>query len=175
MIFRLFSLALYGFLYIQGCISAVSNRTIDDINGDTVTGLIPSYGPPDAPWNANNNCTGCRLQPDASQTVDLTWHDVTVDDGATTTVSIQFTGTAIYFFGIVPNTVTGDPIIQVVNVTFSLDGASTGSYTHIPDSTTTILYHVPMLAVDNLSNSAHILIANAQSSSWFFFDYAMYT
>ncbi|KAF7373242.1 hypothetical protein MSAN_00533100 [Mycena sanguinolenta] len=145
--------------------------------GDAVTGFLPSYGPPGAPWNlvVDNNCTICRFQPDASQTVDLSWHDVTVADGATYTVSIQFTGTAMYFFGIVPNTVTGDPIVQAVNVTFSLDGASTGSYIHIPDSTTTILYHVPMLAVDNLSNNAHTLVAYAQSSSWFFFDYAIYT
>ncbi|KAF7373243.1 hypothetical protein MSAN_00533200 [Mycena sanguinolenta] len=32
-----------------------------------------------------------------------------------------------------------------------------------------------MLAMDNLSSNAHTLVAYAQSSSWFFFDYAIYT
>ncbi|KAF7373245.1 hypothetical protein MSAN_00533400 [Mycena sanguinolenta] len=178
MIIRLSLLALCASVYTPGCISAVSNRTIDDVYGDAVTGLHPSYGPPQAPWNSvvDNNCTACLVQPDAAQTVDHSWHDVTAD-GATYAVTIQFTGTAIYFFGIVPNTVPGHPLVtRAINTTFSLDGASAGSYVHFPDPTTTsMLYHVPMLAVDNLSNTAHTLVAQAHNLSLLIFDYAIYT
>ncbi|KAJ6476361.1 hypothetical protein C8R45DRAFT_377773 [Mycena sanguinolenta] len=170
-------LALYTFVYIPSCTSAVSNRTIDDVYGDTVTGLRPIYGPSNAPYLVvENNCIFCLVQPDAAQTVDHSWHDVIVANDATYTVTIQFTGTAIYFFGIVPNTVPGGHGIRAVNTNFSLDGASSGSYTHLQDPTTsTMLYHVPMFALDGLSNDTHTLVAYAQSSSWLFFDYALYT
>jgi hypothetical protein len=82
-------------------------------------------------------------------------------------------GTAIYFFGIVPNTVTA--AATIVNLTFILDGAVHGSYTHIPDTSTNILYSVPMLSVDGLSNKAHTLVAQAASPSLIIFDFAMYT
>ncbi|KAJ6457590.1 hypothetical protein C8R45DRAFT_844235 [Mycena sanguinolenta] len=168
-------LALYALAYIPGCIAALSNRTIDDLCGDSVTGALPTYGPSISEWNQDNNCTICFVQPDAAQMVNHSWHDTTVRVGDQThTVSLQFTGTAIYFFGGVPNTVPN--AITVVNLTFSLDGAFAGSYTHIPDPTTsTFLYSVPMLAMADLNNITHTLIAEAQIPSLLIFDYAMYT
>ncbi|KAJ6476366.1 hypothetical protein C8R45DRAFT_834004, partial [Mycena sanguinolenta] len=168
----------YALAYIPGYIAALSNRTIDDLYGDSVTGVLPTYEPSTSEWNAvvqDNNCTICVVQPDAAQMVDHSWHDTTVRVGGQThTVSLQFTGTGIYFFGGVPNTVPN--AITVVNLTFSLDGAFAGSYTHIPDPTTsTFLYSVPMLAMADLSNTTHTLIAEAQVPSLLIFDYAMYT
>ncbi|KAJ6476362.1 hypothetical protein C8R45DRAFT_934944 [Mycena sanguinolenta] len=158
-------LALYALAHTPGCSSALSNRTIDDAYGDAVTGLLPTYGPPNAPWR--------WVVPDAAETLDNSWHDVTVADGATYTVTIQFTGMAIYFYGIVPNLVPGAPVDRTVNLTFGLDDAFTGSYIHVPDPTTAaMMYH---FALDGLSNNTHMLVAQAQSSSWLFFDYAIYT
>jgi hypothetical protein len=51
MINRPFILAIYALALFQGCLSALSNRTIDDFNGDAVTGVIPVYDPPNG-WNA---------------------------------------------------------------------------------------------------------------------------
>ncbi|KAJ7863235.1 hypothetical protein B0H13DRAFT_1638262 [Mycena leptocephala] len=173
MINRPFILAIYALAQVQGCLSALSNRTIDDFNGDAVTGVIPVYDPPNG-WNARNNCTSCFVQPQSSQAFDNTWHDTTQPAGAAPhSVTLQFTGTAIYFFGIVPNTVNA--ATTIVNLTFILDGAVHGSYSHIPDTSTNILYSVPMLSVDGLSNKAHTLVAQAASPSLIIFDFAMYT
>ncbi|KAF8140813.1 hypothetical protein K438DRAFT_1636833 [Mycena galopus ATCC 62051] len=176
MVFLPSLLALYVLPHIRGCISTVSNRTIDDFYGDEVTGVRPVYDPLDA-WNVNSNCTGCFVQPDASQTVDGTWHDTTdkaTEGPPTHNVTLQFTGTAIYFFGIVPNTIPNT--LTLVNVTFSLDGASAGSYTHsAEENSAEILYSVPMFASGGLSNEPHTLVAQTQTSSLLIFDSAVYT
>ncbi|KAJ7232175.1 hypothetical protein B0H12DRAFT_202723 [Mycena haematopus] len=159
--------------HVQTCISTVSNRTIDDFYGDPVTGAVPSYEPSGV-WNAvvNSNCTICFVRPDATQAFDNTWHDATLhDESDPPSVTLQFTGTAIYLFGIVPNTVPSASTI--VDLTFFLDGASAGSYTHTPDTSTTILYSVPLLSLSGLSNKTHTLLA--QTTDFFIFDYAIYT
>ncbi|KAJ7325564.1 hypothetical protein DFH08DRAFT_711185 [Mycena albidolilacea] len=166
-------LALYILAQARGCVSRVSNRTIDDFNGDEVTGVVPVYIPANR-WNVKSNCTACHVQPQQDQAIDNTWHDTTVPAGTTYSVTLEFTGTAIYFFGIVPNSL---PKTQThVNLAFSLDGASAGTYVHTPDSTSnTILYSVPLFAKDRLSNEPHTLVAQAQSSSLLIFDFALYT
>ncbi|KAJ6542808.1 hypothetical protein B0H19DRAFT_957811 [Mycena capillaripes] len=157
-------LAFYALALVQVCLSAVSNRTIDDFNGDAVTGALPVY---EGGWNVDGNCTTCFVQPVSNQAFDHTWHDTTGQNS----VTLQFTGTAIYFFGIVPNTV---PFADtLVNVTFTVDGAFVGSYTHIPDTSSTILYNVPMLSAEGLSNKAHTLVAKV--SDLLLFDFAIYT
>ncbi|KAJ6476364.1 hypothetical protein C8R45DRAFT_834097 [Mycena sanguinolenta] len=168
-------LAFCALAYIPGCISAPSNRTIDDYYGDSVTGALPTYGPSISEWNVNNNCTTCFVQPDIAQMVNHSWHDTTHERTTLFIIAVSsYSGTAIYFFGVVPNTVPNS--ITVANLTFSLDGAFAGSYTRIPDSTTSIfLYSVPMLALADLSNTTHTLIAEAQIQSLLIFDYAMYT
>ncbi|KAJ6594424.1 hypothetical protein B0H19DRAFT_1095447 [Mycena capillaripes] len=177
MIYRRSLLAVYYALaYAHVCISVVLNRTIDDVNGDTVTGFLPIYDPP-AGWNIvfDNNCTICWVHPDSAQAFDHTWHDVTQQAGEDPySVTLQFTGTSISFFGIVPNLVPGSNAL--INLTFALDGASVGNYTHIPDSSTTaMMYSVPMLSLAGLSNQTHTLVAKTWSPSLFIFDYANYT
>ncbi|KAF7349822.1 hypothetical protein MVEN_01282500 [Mycena venus] len=176
MIGRPFLVALYALAQARRCISAVSNRTIDDVVGDEVSGALPIYTPSPNNWNAvvHNNCTVCAVKPDPTQAFNQTWHDVSVPAGTTYSVILNFTGTAIYFFGIVPNAApTG--AIRLVNLTFTLDGTFAGAYTHFPDNSGQILYSVPMLSKDGLSNNPHTLVAQAQSSSLLLFDYAMYT
>jgi hypothetical protein len=50
-----------------------------------------------------------------------------------------------------------------------------GSYFHIPDASTTVLYSVPMFTKEGLSNEAHTLVAQTATPHLFIFDYAMYT
>ncbi|KAF7344110.1 hypothetical protein MVEN_01700800 [Mycena venus] len=175
MISRPFLVALYVLAQARHCISAVSNRTIDDVFGDEISGALPIYTPSPNDWNIveNNNCSTCAVKPDPALAFNQTWHDVTVPVGSTYSVILNFTGTAIYFFGIVPNTVPNADTI--VNMTFVLDGASAGTYTHLPNTSTTILYSVPMLSKEGLSNNTHTLVAQVQSSSLLIFDYAIYT
>ncbi|KAF7345035.1 hypothetical protein MVEN_01666300 [Mycena venus] len=175
MISRPSLIALYALAQALACLSTITNRTIDDFSGDAVTGALPTYSPPNK-WNVvvNSNCTTCYAQPDASRAVDHSWHDTTVPAGLTYAVTLKFTGTAIYFFGIVPNTIPNTQTF--VNLTFTLDGSFTGAYTHVPDKTSTqILYSVPMLAKEGLSNDAHVLVAEVQSASLLLFDSATYT
>ncbi|KAJ7934209.1 hypothetical protein B0H13DRAFT_1550508, partial [Mycena leptocephala] len=86
-----------------------------------------------------------------------------------------FPGMAIYFFGIVPNTALhGTAKANThVNVTFTLDGAVADTYIHTPDTSSTVLYSVPMLSSEGLSNKAHTLVATF--FDLLLFDFAMYT
>ncbi|KAK7029883.1 hypothetical protein R3P38DRAFT_2932175 [Favolaschia claudopus] len=168
-------ITLYTLLQVPTCLSTLSNRTIDDFNGDTVTGQLPVYVPPNS-WNAvvNSNCSSCFVKLSASETFDHTWHDTTAkDDTVVYSVTLQFTGTAVYFFGIVPNTVLNSQ--TYVNTTFSLDGTSAAPYSHKPDTSSEILYSVPMLSLEGLANIPHTLVAKAQAQSLLLFDYAVYT
>jgi hypothetical protein len=82
-------------------------------------------------------------------------------------------GTAIYLFCVIPNTIPFTTTL--VDLKFTLDGALISTYTHIPDSSADILYSVPVLSSQDLSNEAHTLIAETASNSLFVFDFAMYT
>lgn len=70
----------------------VTNRTIDDNYGDSVTGVKPTYSDS---WNYGPDCTVCLVQPVVSETFDKSWHDVTAspDDTAARNVTLTFTGT----------------------------------------------------------------------------------
>ncbi|KAJ6558046.1 hypothetical protein B0H19DRAFT_126793 [Mycena capillaripes] len=160
-------------VWLRSCIAALSNRTIDDTKGDSVTGLLPVYAPANQ-WNVGTNCSGCLVQPEIGQLFDYTWHDTTQGDGGvSSSVTLNFTGTAIYLFGVVPNTIPF--ATTLVDLAFTLDGGSMGTYTHIPDNSSDILYSVPIFNAENLSNEAHTLVAETTSNSIFLFDFAMYT
>ncbi|KAJ7634704.1 hypothetical protein FB45DRAFT_472363 [Roridomyces roridus] len=148
-----------------------TNRTIDDTNGDLITGFMPVYAPTSA-WNPTN-CTVCFVQPEGGQFFDYTKHDSTQVASVPSSVTLNFTGTAIYLFCVVPNTV---PLTTTfVDLKFTLDGAPVGTYTHVPDSSSDILYQVPVLSTQNLNNTPHTLIAETAGNSLFIFDFAIYT
>lgn len=74
--------------------AALVNVTIDDTNGDSVTGLLPSYVASEDDWNRQSGCSGCWSHLDTSSVFDGTWHSATFDAGHATAkaVNISFTG-----------------------------------------------------------------------------------
>ena len=60
-------------------LAAITNRTIDDTYGDSVTGQKVIYQPTIGEWNSNP-CADCSIQPDVSQTFDQTWTAATYFD-----------------------------------------------------------------------------------------------
>ncbi|KAJ7463782.1 hypothetical protein FB451DRAFT_1043042 [Mycena latifolia] len=158
---------------VYGCLCAVSNRTIDDFYGDEITGSHPIYEPLNA-WNTDGNCTGCFAKADPSMTFQRSWHDSVSASLPPSSVEIHFTGSTIYLFCVVTNTVPDTNTLT--NLTFSLDGTLLpGGYTRIPDNSSDILYNVSVLAAQGLTNASHILVARTASQSLFLFDYAIYT
>jgi len=89
---------------------------------------------------------------------------------------LEFTGTAIYLFSIVPNTVPSDPsTFNAINLRFILDGIAVGTYAYTMDNSSTIEYSVPVLSLDNLVNEPHTLVAEPNAPSLFILDRAIYT
>ncbi|KAJ7191776.1 hypothetical protein GGX14DRAFT_596953 [Mycena pura] len=151
--FTVLSLA-YFLTHISTCFAAVSNRTIDDTYGDAITGFIPIYT--SANWNVGQNCSRCNVRPDPHQAFDSSWHDITYNVGdEPPSVALEFTGTAIYLFSVVPNTVPESSIN--VSLLFILDGVPVGSY------------------LENLVNEPHTLVAEPNAPSIFLLDRAIYT
>ncbi|KAI0326739.1 hypothetical protein GY45DRAFT_1258403, partial [Cubamyces sp. BRFM 1775] len=154
-----------------------TNRTIDDENGDSVTGIVPSYSPI-ASWSQGSTCTGCYIHLDPSQAFDGTWHDATHTPGdpEPRVITAQFTGTAVYVYNVLANTV--QYTTTLTNITFTLDGASAGQYVHIPTDSTDFQYDVPVFVKENLANTDHTIIIEATgdtNSSLVLFDYIVYT
>ena len=94
--------------------AVLTNRTIDDQDGDKVTGFTPQYSPYGV-WNQGNGCVTCAIHPDPgkrsmfnstcrppliiynrhiAQAFEGTWHDTQVLANVTIpyTITIQFNG-----------------------------------------------------------------------------------
>jgi hypothetical protein len=67
------------------------NITIDDENGDEVTGVLPVYQPSTA-WSPGTACPTCWAKPDPANATDGTWHDTSAYNNTPSTVTLQFTG-----------------------------------------------------------------------------------
>ncbi|KAH9897633.1 hypothetical protein C8Q73DRAFT_681944 [Cubamyces lactineus] len=157
--------------------SLATNRTIDDEKGDSVTGLVPSYSPVGS-WSQGSTCSGCYIHLDTSQVFDGTWHDSTHTPGdpEPRVITAQFTGTAVYVYNALANTVPWTTTLT--NLTFTLDGASAGQYVHIPTDSTDFQYDVPVFVKENLANTDHTITIEATgdtNSSLVLFDYIVYT
>jgi len=163
-----------------GAVNAIlANRTIDDKNGDSVTGNMPRYNPPDF-WNEGNGCVPCAIHPDPSEAYNSTWHDTQISPNTTTprTITMTFNGTAIYVYCIVPNLFNGTAI--TTNITFTIDGQlSDRTFTYIGDNSTDLIYNVAVYTNDSLKNAEHTLILEATPGSYaastVLFDYVEYT
>jgi hypothetical protein len=185
------------FLFLAiSCLLRVEARnvTIDDQNGDAVTGAKPTYV---GTWSFGPTCgANCWIKPDAQDTLDGTWHDTTVfAGGESASITLQFigelvrasssrwlaltsrSGTDIYVFGIIANLVNtpSGKAYTNVNLDFSVDGSSIGSYSHTPTTSTDLQYNVPLLAYHGLTNGPHTLVVSLQLPSVILFDYAVYT
>ena len=74
--------------------ASVTNRTIDDTYGDSVTQLQVEYSGSDY-WHAGQDCTVCAIHPDKNQTFAGTWHDTTTsrpDDDSPHSAALKFNG-----------------------------------------------------------------------------------
>jgi hypothetical protein len=71
------------------------NVTVDDTDGDDVTGVLPVYQPSDK-W-AQGPCGGCGVQlVDPKQAFKGTWHDATsTKPEDVRNITVQFTGESL--------------------------------------------------------------------------------
>ena len=172
---------LYHFLPSCAARGTSTNRTIDDYYGDPFTHLTPQYSPSEQ-WGqgtADNN--HCLIRPSPSQFYDGTWHYTTFHPSTPGTVpptiTIQFTGTAVYVFNALANHIIGD-LDAITNMTFSLDGETVGKFVQTPTFPSGFQYNVPVYANQSLENTNHELVIKAaagQHPSLILFDYVVYT
>ncbi|KAJ7221603.1 hypothetical protein GGX14DRAFT_670431 [Mycena pura] len=153
------------------------NRTIDDQFGDSVSGVLPVYTPLSV-WNLGTSCPDCEVHPDPALAFNHTWHDSSqFPGGAPVSLTLQFVGTAISVFCIVPPLAPN--VISRYSLNYNLDGgAATGTFSLSPNSTTAFLYNVSVVALQALPNQAHTLSISTDdgiNGSIFLFDYAVYT
>jgi len=110
---------------------------------------------------------------------DGTWHDTQVQANITVphTITVQFNGTAVYAYSIIPNSFNSTEI--TTNMTFTLDGNYVNSYLYVGDQSTDLIYNVPVYANLSLSNEEHTLVIEATpgpfAASTVLFDYVEYT
>ncbi|KAL1723867.1 hypothetical protein EV715DRAFT_190501 [Schizophyllum commune] len=141
-----------------------------------------SYNPAGA-WFEGQLCESCRAMPDRNTVYNGTWHHTTDDDTIDTqdtTMTIQFTGTALYVYCVIANNVS-EGTGTMANYDFTLDGQDAGNYHHDPENVTDYFYNVPVYTVSGLENDSHELIVNiaggsgVSGSSLMLFDYFTYT
>ncbi|KAI4520429.1 hypothetical protein K525DRAFT_270799 [Schizophyllum commune Loenen D] len=157
------------------------NITLDDDSpGNSVASI--SYDPAGA-WFEGQLCESCRAMPDRNTVYNGTWHHTTDDntiDTQDTTMTIQFTGTALYVYCVIANNVS-EGTGTMANYDFTLDGQDAGNYHHDPENVTDYFYNVPVYTVSGLENDSHELIVNiaggsgVSGSSLMLFDYFTYT
>ncbi|KAI0754135.1 hypothetical protein C8Q80DRAFT_1265820 [Daedaleopsis nitida] len=181
MLARYFLLFLFAGISRTLHTSSTSNRTIDDEYGDISTGRKPRYHSPQSsnPWALGSTCGYCHIQLDPTQVQNGTWHDATCSllDQLTLdtyTVTIQFTGIAVYVYGVLaPDTDTQ------TFLDFTLDGVSERSFEHDSTSSTEFTYNALVFSKTNLDNTEHTLQILLHPllfiNSLFLFDYVIYT
>ncbi|KAI5116464.1 hypothetical protein M0805_006724 [Coniferiporia weirii] len=151
------------------------NRTIDDQLGDSVTGVLPTYGGNN--WKQGATCTGCFAQPDPSRAFQGTWHDATWTPGdpSEDIMTVNFAGSAVYVFIILANSVPFTTTLT--SLSFTLDGELDGSFVHAPTTSTDYEYNVTAYANDNLANAQHTLIMQTagNNATLVLFDYVVYS
>ncbi|KAI0754137.1 hypothetical protein C8Q80DRAFT_1094444, partial [Daedaleopsis nitida] len=155
--------------------ASLTNRTIDDLDGDSATGVKPQYAP-SVGWNQGSQCPGCFVQLDSNEVFHGTWMDGTVPADDTTepwTITMSFEGTAIYVFNALANSISSTRTDQ--NITFFLDGQQAGTFVHAATSSTEIDYRVQVFARNGLTNGSHTLVVQPEPNSNILFDFAMYT
>jgi len=164
-------------LFASFALAALQNVTVDD---SVSTGaVVPQYLPYASIWNQGNNCSICLVKPDPSLAYNGTWHDATYSssNGYTQTVEFSFTGSALYIFFIIANSVPN--ATTLTDVDFVLDQEIVGTYTHNPSTSTDYQYNVPVYTNDSLAFAEHNMIiqpvTDAGGNVLILFDYLIYT
>ncbi|PIL31266.1 hypothetical protein GSI_05964 [Ganoderma sinense ZZ0214-1] len=176
------SLVLCLFLPIVPVSATLLNITVDDTDGDASGGSTLSFSP-HAMWSEGQDCPGCNVHSgntsgtvDVSQVFDGTWHDSTYHPGDLDhTVSVSFTGTAVYVYNIIANQIPYTTTLT--NLTFWINSDLVGSYVHIPENTTALEYNVLVYSNTSLPNGQHFftMSAGGPNASLILFDRLVYT
>ncbi|KAI0333968.1 hypothetical protein GY45DRAFT_136830 [Cubamyces sp. BRFM 1775] len=169
-----FASSLATLLLAMAVSAILVNHTVDD--QAVLTPTVITYTPGGNSWIPGQTCTSCLIPPgiiDPSKAYDGTWF---YTGEASTTLVASFTGTAVYVYNILPNTVPSHAP-TLTNLSFSMDGVYAGQFIHIPDSTSTVLYNMSIFSASDLANTAHILTISVQgeNASHVLFDYLVYT
>ncbi|KAF5373814.1 hypothetical protein D9758_000975 [Tetrapyrgos nigripes] len=158
----------------------ISNRTIDDTFGDSVSHRTPVFlSETLAVWD-DRSCSGCAIQPDKALAFNGTWTAATYSPGVgTISVMFNFTGIALYIFFILAND-QGPGITTVTECNFTLDGTAVGHFLHEPTASRELQYgeNAMVFSKTGLSNEEHIFMistAGIDHDVFVNFDYAIYT
>ncbi|KAI0339733.1 hypothetical protein BDW22DRAFT_1335931 [Trametopsis cervina] len=150
------------------------NYTIDDQNGDQLSGRLVEYSPPGY-WSQGNGCDHCAFHPNNQSAFNDTWHDgfrVPSRDFEPLAFQFKFNGTAFYIFNILVR-------LTLTDVNITLDGTLVGSYTRFANVSEQeqFLYNVPIFAHDYIPYGEHTVGVSAFGpyQTNVLFDYAVYT
>ncbi|KAJ7036120.1 hypothetical protein C8F04DRAFT_954130 [Mycena alexandri] len=159
------------------------NRTIDDVRGDSATGALVQYLP-QVPasskmlWFNQTSCAGCADVPDASQTFDGTWTAALYQaDIGSLSVTMKFTGTAIYVFFVVPNFLADSGLASSISCEFFVDSVAVGTFDHQSNGSGAFEYNSLVYQNVTLPDGDHVLLIETKGAdaAIIIFDYAIYT
>ncbi|KAI0820108.1 hypothetical protein BC628DRAFT_928449 [Trametes gibbosa] len=172
-------------------IAVLVNRTIDDENGDSETGIKPVYTPADG-WAQGATCDACAVNSslvDASQVFNRTWHSTTsgMDER---TITISFSGIAVDVFFIVARSMPST--LAQTNMTITIDVAvdsqtpvvfpdvNDASYNFVHQFPSLVngkpVYSARLFSQSGLPNEAHTLRIHTAgaTNNLYAFDYLQY-
>lgn len=154
------------------------STTIDDGYGDTMTNLRPRYLPAGVGVWTDQTCEGCPIRPDLSQTFRETYTAATRRPGQPkVSLTISFTGHAIYVFFILANN-AGPDVTTATECDFIMDFGERVHFSHAPNmSTTDLMYHQLVYSRGDLHHGPHQLEISMDGdvSSYINFDHAVYS
>ncbi|TFK57566.1 hypothetical protein OE88DRAFT_1641182 [Heliocybe sulcata] len=163
-------------------LGVLTNVTVDDTDGDSLTGAQVSYSPADA-WNVGQECVGCTAHPDPNQTYMGTWHDTTFIPATSATptsnivsLSVPFNGSALYVFCIL--TFTADHPAGNSDMQFWIDNDIVGFFELPANGSANYVYSFPVYVNESIEAGSHTFRLEAghnNTKSIVIFDYLQYT
>ncbi|KAH7104308.1 hypothetical protein BKA62DRAFT_694248 [Auriculariales sp. MPI-PUGE-AT-0066] len=159
--------------------AALRNITIDDAQGDEVTGAKPIYTPPNQ-WYAissQSRCDGiCDPNPGIDEAYFSTWHVATGFPTEPSRIEFKFNGSAVFIYCILAG--NARPNSQT-HLSLLVDGVEMDTFHWIPtNNTPPFYYQVPVLSASALESRTHFVVVlsavTAIDYSVIFFDFAVY-
>ncbi|KLO18721.1 hypothetical protein SCHPADRAFT_935981 [Schizopora paradoxa] len=146
-----------GFL-LASCIGrvlcALQNVSIDDTNGDEMTGRQITYNPANK-WSLGPSCQTCeaKVSP-ASEAFDQTWHDTSfIKGGPLISASAIFTGSAVYVVCILTGT-SQDPNGNS-DMVFFIDGVEDNRFQQGPNGNPDYQFNSVVYSNESLTMESH--------------------
>ncbi|KAK0492944.1 hypothetical protein EDD18DRAFT_1357326 [Armillaria luteobubalina] len=165
--------------------AAGTNRTIDDVLGDVVTGLQVEYLPLNSPnntgqpfWKHEDQCDGCAILPDRTKAYDETWTATTYFPVIEyMSIGLRFNGTAIYIYLILSNYPENTSLVSRTVCNFRVDGNIIGGFRHEIDGTLNYEFNTLAYSNESIGEGEHTVLieTTGNESSYVAFDYAVYT